>query len=256
MINRKNIIKITYIIFAILIILSLSYVIRFYYDMYNIQKQSLLLNKVSLEQNEVSSNEYKPQKSERMLKLEKLQKENSDIVGWLEIENTNINYPVLQGSDNDFYLDHNYKKKKAKGGSIFLDYKYSWNPPSSNLLIYGHNMSNSTMFENLFKYKDKKFYDENPNIRFTTINRDEMYEIIAVLKSSVYYGSDPNVFEYYMFVNAKNEEEYNYYVDNVKKLSLYDTGKTAKYGDQLMTLSTCSYHTEDGRFAVVARSSR
>lgn len=109
------------------------------------------------------------------------------------------------------------------------------------------------MFNELLKYNDEEYYKEHPTIRFTTNKEDAEYEIIAVFKSRVYYKSEQNVFRYYYFINAENEEEYNEYVENAKKASLYDTGKTAKYGDQLITLSTCSYHTEDGRFAIVAR---
>ena len=96
---------------------------------------------------------------------------------------------------------------------------------------------------------DKK----NTIIRFTTENEDIEFEIISAFYSRVYYKSEKNVFRYYYFVDAKNEEEYNEFVKNAKDASLYDTGKIAKYGDRLITLSTCSYHTEDGRFVVVAR---
>ena len=184
-----------------------------------------------------------------MEKLESLQKQNSDIIGWIQIENTNINYPVVQGKDNNYYLNHNYKKKYSANGSIFLDKNYSWNPPSSNLLIYGHHST----FKDLLKYQNKKFYSQHPIIRFTTNKEDANYEIIAVFKSKVYYQSEKNVFRYYYFIDANNEEEYNEFVANSKKSSLYDTEKTANYGEQLLTLSTCSYHTKDGRFVFVAK---
>lgn len=112
------------------------------------------------------------------------------------------------------------------------------------------------MFCELLKYEDENFYNEHQTIRFTTNKEDAEYEIIAVFKSRVYYKSEKNVFRYYYFVDANNKEEFDEFVKSSKKASLYDTGKTAKYGDQLMTLSTCSYHTEDGRFAVVARKKK
>ena len=205
-----------------------------------------------MNQLEKESTDSEIKKNERMLVVEKLQEENSDIVGWLEIENTNINYPVLQGTDNEFYLNHDYKKRKSKSGSIFIDKDCSWSPQSSNLLIYGHNMKNNTMFQDLLKYETESFYINHPFIRFTTAEEDSFYEIFSSFKSKVYYQSDKS-FKYYNFINAETEEEFNQYVSNVKKLSLYDTGKTAKFGEQLMTLSTCSYHTKDGRFAVVAK---
>ena len=173
---------------------------------------------------------------------------------WLEIDGTNINYPIMQGEDNDFYMTHDYKKEQSKRGSLFLDKDYDWSIPSSNLLIYGHNNTkDGSMFADLLKYKKKSFYVEHPTIKFTTDTEEADYEIIAAFLSRVYYKSEKNVFRYYYFVNAENEEEYNDYVANSKEASLYNTGKTAKYGDQLITLSTCEYSQEDGRFVVVAR---
>ena len=193
------------------------------------------------------------EETERMLKVEKLQEENEDIIGWIEIEGTNINYPVLQGDDNEYYLTHNYKKEKSEKGSIFLDSEYDWSIPSNNLLIYGHNIMNDLMFKDLLKYADKEFYKEHPVIRFTTKEHDGEYEIISAFKSKVFNKSDTNVFRYYNFMNAETEEEYNEFVENAKKASLYEIEATAKYGDELITLITCSYHTTDGRFAIVAR---
>ncbi len=255
----KKILRISlFVIFILLIVFSFIYIINYYYNMKKIFDESNLLNEISIDENLiVEENLENPivETTERMLKLEELQKENSDIIGWIEIEGTNINYPVLQCSDNDFYMNHNSKKQYSSGGSIFLDKAYSWDPPSSNLLIYGHNIKTGAMFQNLLKYKNEEFYNNHQTIRFTTNKEDSTYEIIAVFPSKIYYKSDKNVFRYYYFINANNEDEYNEFVKNCKKASLYDTGKTAKYGEQLMTLSTCAYHTEDGRFVVVAKKS-
>ena len=193
-------------------------------------------------------------KTDRMLKLEELQKENSDIIAWLQIEDSNINYPILQTTDNSYYMTHNYKKEYSIDGSLFLDKDYDWSIPSSNLLIYGHNNRGSKeMFVDLLKYKDEEFYNKHKTIRFTTNEEDAEYEIIAVFLSRVYYKSETNVFRYYYFINANTEEEFNKYIEESKKASLYNIEATAKYGDQLLTLSTCEFSQEDGRFAVVAR---
>ena len=152
-----------------------------------------------------------------MLKLDQLQKDNPDIIAWIEIENTNINYPVLQGNDNNYYLKHNYKKEYSINGSIFLDMNYNWNPPSTNLLIYGHNNKNNTMFQDLLKYKNKQFYEEHPIIKFTTINEEANYEILSVFESRVFNKSEQNVFRYYYFINAKNKEEFDNFINNAKK---------------------------------------
>ncbi len=253
---KKTIIYLIYIVATLLMFSSLFYLTQYYYAINEAKQEANLLNEISIEENIITEKAVEDAtmaKTERMLKLEELQKENSDIIGWLEIENTNINYPVLQSSDNDYYMNHDYQKKQTMVGSIFLDKDYSWNPPSTNLLIYGHNIKNGTMFQNLLNYIDKSYYEQHPNIRFTTNKEDVYYEIIAAFQSKVYQQSDKNVFRYYFFINAENEAEYNGFVQNAKKASLYDTQKTATYGEQLMTLSTCAYHVKDGRFAVVAK---
>lgn len=193
-------------------------------------------------------------KTERMSKLEELQKENSDIIGWLQIENSNINYPVLQGTDNSFYMTHDYKKEYSKEGALFLDKAYDWNLPSTNLLIYGHNNRGSNkMFSDLINYKNEEYYKTHQKIRLTTNQEDAEYEIISVFLSRVYYKSETNVFRYYYFINAENEEEFNEYVQNSKNASLYNIEATAEYGDQLLTLSTCEFSQTDGRLAIVAK---
>lgn len=211
----------------------------------NREIQNIVGNTESINQN---SN-----KSDKIIELETLHKENSDIIGWLEIENTNINYPVLQTNNNDFYLTHNYKKEYSPSGSLFLDKSFDLDKPSSNYLIYGHRNKNGLMFEDLINYKDKNYYTEHPIINFTTLKEDSKYEIISVFLSRVYYKNETNVFRYYFFVDAENEQEYNDYVSNCLKSSLYDIGKNAEYGEQLLTLSTCEYSQEDGRLVVVAK---
>ena len=202
---------------------------------------------------DIPSENITEDKTERMLQVEELKKTNSDIIGWLEIEGTNISYPVLQGDDNEYYLNQSYTKEQVTGGSLFLDKDYNFYPPSENLLIYGHRNKKGLMFEELIKYKDEAFYKEHPTIRFTTVAEDTEYEIISAFKSRVYKQNETNVFRYYNFVNAESGIEYNEYVKNAKQASLYDTGKTATFGDQLLTLSTCDYEVTNGRFAVVAK---
>ena len=270
--KRRIIYYSIYTILALLIILSIIYIANNLLSKKQAIQESQLLDKIEIDENQVKEanetteeanittqeniEETINQQNERILKVQKLQEENSDIVGWLEIEGTSINYPVLQGTDNEYYMTHNYKKQKSKNGSIFLTKDYDWSIPSSNLLIYGHNLNNGTMFQELLKYVKEEFYKEHPIIRFTTNKEDAEYEIISVFKSRVYYKTEKNVFRYYFFVNANSEAEYNEFVQNAKKASLYDIDKTAKFGDQLITLSTCSYHVEDGRFAVVGRKTR
>lgn len=249
--NKKNnkLKTIILLLLVIIFICGISYIIYYFYNS-NKEKQvnENILNEVDIDTTQITDT-----KTERMLQIEALQKENQEIIGWLEIEDTNINYPICQTSNNDFYLTHNYKKEKASSGSLFLDKDFDLVNGSSNYLIYGHRSKQGLMFEDLMKYAKEDFYKEHTKIRFTTNKDDSIYEIISVFYSRVYYKSEKDVFRYYYFVNAENEQEYNNFVNNAKKVSIYDTGVAATYGDQLLTLSTCEYSKEDGRFVVVAK---
>lgn len=168
--------------------------------------------------------------TERMKLLKELQRENSDIVAWIEIQDSKINYPVLQGEDNNYYMTHTYKKEYSKDGSLFLDKDYDWEKPSTNLLIYGHNnIGSKEMFADLIKYENEEYYNTHKTIRFTTTKEDAEYEIIAVFKSRVYYQNETDVFRYYYFINAENEQQFNDFVKSSKESSLYDIEATAKY---------------------------
>lgn len=249
--NKKGTLgrKIISTIFVIIFIITITYITYYFYNQHK-EKQD---NQNILDDVEIDTSEVTEETTERMLQVRELQKENEEIIGWLEIEGTNINYPVCQASDNDFYLTHNYKKEQSKSGSLFLDKDFNLTKSSTNYLIYGHRNTQGLMFEDLIKYSKEDFYKEHQTIKFTTATSDDTYEIISAFFSRVYYKSEQNVFRYYYFVNAETEEEYNDFVNNCKSSSIYDTGKTATYGEQLITLSTCEYSQEDGRFAIVGK---
>ena len=242
---NKKITLLIYFVLVSLIIISIIYIVREFYWKKEAVEETKIVDTIEVDESKVTKESTK-----RMIQVKSLQQENSDVVGFLEIENTNISYPVVQENDNEYYMTHNYKKEKSKNGAIFLDKDYDWNIPSNNYLIYGHNLNNGTMFQELLKYADESYYKEHPTISFTTADEEGVYDIISVFRSKVYNTND-NVFKYYFFINPKTEEEYNYYIKNIKDISLYNIEKTAKYGTQLITLSTCSYHVKDGRFVVV-----
>ena len=286
-INKKKILnRVIYFILILLIILSSAYIVKSFASKIEATKEKDLLNSVTVdevmgnEEENISNSEtndqnvgekskedtnkektYKQETNQekqqdslkRIAQMKKLKEEYKNIIGWIEIKDTNISYPVVQGEDNEFYLTHDYKGDKAERGAIFLDSNYDWNISGNNFMIYGHYMLNDEMFTDLTKYVKEDFYKKHPTIRFTTENEDAEYDIIAVFRSRVYNKSDKNVFKYYHFINSKSEKEYNNFIKNIKEASLYEIEETAKYGDQLITLTTCSYHTEDGRFVVVGR---
>lgn len=270
--KRKPIRILLYITFILIIIFSTRYIVKSYMVNQESIQERELLNEIDVEsgindglksdinsktKNLLSKENEKKRKErkskERMLKVQKLQEQNSDIVGWIEIEETNISYPVLQGDDDVFYLTHNYKMEQTEKGSIFLTADYDWNIAGNNLIIYGHNLVNGQMFKDLLKYSDEKFYRKHPVIRFTTNKTDIVFDVMSAFKSRVYNKDEENVFKYYDFINSENKNEYNKFVENAKKYSIYDTGVDAKYGEQLITLITCSYHSDDGRFVLIGK---
>lgn len=176
---------------------------------------------------------------------------NNDMVGFLEIPGTNIRYPVVQSPQSpNYYLRRNFYKRSATCGTIYVREACDVNKPSDNLTIYGHKMTNGTMFAQLHKYKDQDFYEDNNIIYFDTLTEYHTYEIFAVFQTQANLGSS---FNYHLFDDAKDEAEFDQFVKSCKALSYYDTGITPTYGDKLITLSTCDKTIEEGRLVVVAR---
>jgi len=181
-----------------------------------------------------------------------LYEENRDIAGWLSIEGTVIDYPVMQCEDDEYYLHHDFYGNEDKYGCLYVRSKADVHTPGTNFIIYGHNMKDGSMFGDLDLYRDREFYVEHSMISFDTLYEQRNYEIVAVFLSQV-YNSDEEVFKYYQFYQADTQEEFDYFYENIKELSMYDTGVTAEFGDTFLTLSTCAYHVEDGRLVVVGK---
>lgn len=187
--------------------------------------------------------------------MAELYAENPDIVGWIQIEGTEIDYPVMYTpQDGQFYLYRNFEGEEdpTQEGCLFVDEHCSVDPRSTNLLIHGHNMKNGTMFHTLINYKDEDFYKQHPVITYKTLYEQQEYEIAYVFLSKVYNVED-NVWKFYKFYEAENAEQYDDFTAHCKELELYDTGVTAQYDDDLITLTTCEYSTDNGRMVVVAR---
>ena len=176
--------------------------------------------------------------------------ENADMVGWIQIEGTNIDYPVMQTVDEpNFYLKRGFDKQYSDYGVPYVQENCDI-ALSDNCVIYGHHMNNGTMFADLCKYESKDFYREHKIIRFDTLSGFGEYEIVAVFKTVTYSEQG---FKYYHFTRAESAEDFDAYIAQCKALSLYDTGVMAEYGDKLITLSTCEYSRKNGRMVVVAK---
>ena len=184
---------------------------------------------------------------------EELYRQNPDMVGWIKVEDTKINYPVMQSIDEpNFYLKHGFDRNYTDYGCPYVQENCDVNVPSDNLIIYGHHMNDGSMFAGLMKYKEKDFWESHKTFSYDTLTEHYEYEIVAVFKTVVYTNSSDS-FKYYQFVNAENTEEFDEYIAKCKELALYDTGVSAEYGDKLITLSTCEYSRTNGRLVVVAK---
>ncbi|MDE6640694.1 MAG: class B sortase [Acetatifactor sp.] len=178
------------------------------------------------------------------------------LIGWLTFDDKTIGgesgFPVMQTSDNEYYLTHNMNQEYDKNGTIFMDKDSDVLKPSTNFIVYGHHMKSGKMFGKLDLYEDQEYCEEHPYIWFDTIYEKGTYEVMYVFRSRVYNESEI-VFKYYQFIDANSQQEFDSYMEEMASMSLYDTGVTAEYGDQLLTLSTCDYQEKNGRFVVVAK---
>lgn len=187
-----------------------------------------------------------------LTEYKKLQAKNEDLIGWIKIADTNIDYPVMQGEDNEYYLQHNFDKAEDKNGCIFMDTQCDVIRHSMNYILYGHHMQSGNMFGNLYKYEDEEYGKAHKTIQFDTIYEKGTYELMYVFRSKVLSEEDIS-FKYYQFIDAYSSKEFNSNMNEMAKLSYYDTGVTATYGDQLLTLSTCDYEETGGRFVLVCK---
>ncbi len=178
--------------------------------------------------------------------------QNSDLLGWIKIEGTVIDYPVMYTPKSpDKYLHKNFDGEYSSSGLPFMD--AGCYVGCGNYLIYGHNMKNGSMFASILDYKDESFWQEHSVIYFDLVGELGTYQVIAAFYDKVHQSDETDAFRYYRCLDLTAEEDFNYYINNVKAMALYDTGIETAYGDSLLTLSTCSNHTTDGRFVVVAK---
>jgi sortase B len=173
---------------------------------------------------------------------------NPDFVGWITIPGTNIDYPVVQTPDNEqYYIYRDFYGDYSSSGCLFCSANSDVVTPSMNTVIYGHHMIAGTMFAQLDDYRNEDFYSTHKYIQFNTLNRYATYEVIAAFETDLH----ATTYKYYEFVNG-TEEEFNEFIENTKGRTSYTTADV-DYGDEFITLSTCSYHTSNGRFVVVAK---
>ena len=246
--KRKNR-KLITILLTVIFLVSVSYLVFYFYD----AGKNKGLHDGSGDDVDVVMEEIVKVKGPFIEKVLELKQENSDVVGWIKIEGMNINYPLLQGTDNDYYLGHNYKHEKSSYGSIYLNTNSNIKDMNSNVIIYGHSMKDRQMFGSLKDYKSKEFYDQHSTIYVATDEEEAEYQIMYVFVSRIFYTDETDVFRYYQYYGFEDEAKYNEYLENSKAIELYNTGVTAQYGDQLLTLITCDSVQDNARLVVVAK---
>jgi sortase B len=251
---------------AALFVFSIYHVISYYWDefqnnkkidqaqelYYSNKNQPIELNKqykpnnsdvVNLTYGSIELNKAVPKTVQNRFK--KLLQTNEDIVGWLRIENTNIDYPVLQAEDNDFYLKHDIQKDNNVNGSIFMDYRNNIETNNRHIIVYGHNMKNRTMFTSLLNYESRWYLEQHPIIEFDTLYGNEKWEIFSVHFTDTDYD--------YIKTEFIDDEHFRSYMDDLQKKSLHKTQIKLSDKDVVLTLSTCSSSSDQARFAVHAR---
>ena len=178
---------------------------------------------------------------------------NEDMAAWIQIPDTNIDYPIMwTPRDENYYLNRDFFGNENNNGCLILDTDSALDPRTTNLIIHGHNMKSGEMFGNLTAYEDYDYFNTHRYIHLFTESGKYEYEIIAVFRSQVFKKSD-TVFKYYQFFDAETEADFMNFYQNVKNMSLYDTDVIAEFGNRFITLSTCVYHVDRGRFVVVAK---
>ena len=199
---------------------------------------------------------YAPEDREILPELADLYAENPDLVGILEVVGTDINYPVVQTiSDPEYYLRRDFYGEESTAGTLFVDYRCDIVNPTTNTIIYGHNMRSGTMFGGLKRYLKQDYYQSHKSIIFKTLYEEQEYEIVGVGLSAVGYDDDEN-YKYYDFINAVTGSELQEFLNNIQSLSVYDETIDISATDKILTLSTCNSYTEDGRMFVVAKRVR
>ncbi len=182
---------------------------------------------------------------------------NQKICGWLKIDGTGIDYPVVQAADNDYYLHHTFYDGYSSAGAPFLDCScdFSVDSMSENLIVYGHNLNSGRMFHDLVRYKDVAYYKEHPVVSFNTVYADYDWKILGLFFTNADMGLDDS-FAYHTWYGSKSEAEFFSQLNKAMQRSFFTTGVDVRSGDRLLMLSTCDNSFDDSRLVLLARMVR
>lgn len=196
--------------------------------------------------NDYVENDYEEPLVQRMsrIDLDSLRSLNPDCIGWIEIPDTNISYPIVQGSDNSYYLTHTFKGEENKSGSIFVEAMNDRDFSDLHTIIYGHNMKNGSMFGKLSDYRKESFYKKHPHIFLDLEDGNHCYQIFSCYEAE----TTDNVYS----IGYAANEKYEAFLNGLTASSLYSTGVDVSISDKVITLSTCTSNSQK-RFVVCAK---
>lgn len=247
--------KIILLISVFMLIFSLYQIVPYFY--YNVKQETIEndIHKIVYSPHTINSTTKKEEnvrqifnfdeRINRQFNFDKLKEQNNDFIGWIQIPNTKIDYPVLQTSD-DFYLNHDFHKKRSPLGSIFMDSINKIN--DKNIVLYGHHMKSGKMFAFINEYNKQETYEKNKLIEFDTEEKISDYEIIASFKIN-----EKEINEISEFLLMNSEKEYNDLMEFIRKKNMIKNNLQFDYNDNYLTLMTCEYSNKNGRFFVIAK---
>ncbi|MDY4969647.1 MAG: class B sortase [Lachnospiraceae bacterium] len=247
----KKIEKLILVVFLIVTVICGKYLLDYWLDSYENKQNYRQVEETAFPDTDDEAAE--PSQEEPGLEADDfdyqaLLEENEDCIGWLKIGGTDINYPVVQGTDNEFYLHYDFQKKYAICGTLMLDYRNDITSEQEHLIIYGHQMKDGSMFKQLNGYKKEEYYHEHNKITLYLKNQKYKYEIAAVYVTNVANSGD-----YYDYLHKETRRQQMDYLQEMAAYQLYPTGVTVREDDELLSLSTCEYSSTNGRLIVLAR---
>ena len=254
--SKKKVSKIIYVVllvlFSLCFVISGFFVVKHYVEMKHQDTFYESLEKeIKIPVQQTPTIEGEAPKSQFLIDYEALKEKNEDSVGWISIDGTLLDYPVVQTPDRpNYYLRRAFDKTDSRYGCPYVQENCDLTKPSDNIIVYGHNMNNDRMFGVLDKYLNRAFFLENRYINFNIMGEQHVYEVMSVFTIS---AIDVKSFDYHVFVDLQTEEWFNNFVELCNKNALYYTGVTAQYGDKFLTLSTCEYTKKEGRLVVIAK---
>ena len=252
--KHRKFIKIINIVLIAVFVFAAFNIGKIYYDynkadnIYEVMQDEYVATKdVESNSEATQGNDEQPPKSTEppiAIDFDALLDRNKDVIGWLYCPDTVINYPVVQGKNNDRYLRKDLDGKYLVSGTLFADYRNGELNEDANYIIYGHNMKNGTMFSSLAKYKQQSYYNQHPIMYYLTPDGNYKLELFAGL---VVKRDDK------IYLPNQSEEEFTELIEKYRAKSTFKTNVELEYSDTIVTLSTCSYEFDNARYIVIGR---